>query len=150
MKQPEEYNDGNRHICKMVLPLYGLKQAWRCWNTKFTDVLRKHSMIQSKSNHCLIIHKDEGHQILMSIYVDHRIVAGQNEVLFFPFVNELKQHFNLKVSQLSSVLGLQVEHLKYDSLFLHQEAFMKKILEWFGNAIKTSVIPVKKDSLKVE
>lgn len=148
MHQPEGYDDGSGRICKMLRPLYGLKQAGRCWNAKFTDVLKEHGMIQSKSDHCLFIRNDNGCKMLMAIYVDDGIAAVQDEETFFTFVDELKLHFNIRVSTLSCFLGLQVEYLKDGSLFLHQEAFTRKMLERFGDA-KTSHIPVKKSSLKV-
>ena len=149
MHQPEGYNDGSKRVCKMLRPLYGLKQAGRCWNTKFTDVLNKHGMIQSKSDNCLFIRNDHGHKMLMAIYVDDGIVAVQDEAEFFTFMDKLKKHFNIRVTTLNCFLGLQVERMKDGSLFLHQEAFTRKILERFGDS-KTSPIPVKKSSLKVD
>lgn len=148
MHQPKGYDDGSKRVCKMLRPLYGLKQAGRCWNTKFTDVLKKHGMIQSKSDNCLFIRNDHGHKMLMAIYVDDGIVAVQDKAAFFTFMDELRKHFKIRVTKLNCFLGLQVEHLKNGSLFLHQEAFTKKIIERFGDA-KTSRIPIKKSSLKV-
>ncbi|XP_035209543.1 uncharacterized mitochondrial protein AtMg00810-like, partial [Stegodyphus dumicola] len=73
--------------------------------------------------------------------------SGQSSILHI--YDELKQHFNIRVTTLNCFLGLQVERLKDGSLFLHQEAFTRKILERYGDA-KTSHIPVKKSSLKVD
>ncbi|KFM59308.1 hypothetical protein X975_11360, partial [Stegodyphus mimosarum] len=64
-------------------------------------------------------------------------------------MDELKQYFSIQVTTLNYFLGLQVESLKDGSLFLHQEAFTRKILERFEDT-KTSHIPVKKSSLKVD
>ena len=149
MHQPEGYDDGSGRMCKMLRPLYGLKQARRCWNAKFTDVLKKHGMIQSKSDHCLFIRNDYGHKMLMAIYVDDGIVAVQEEAALFRYMDELKQHFNIKVATLNCFLGLQVDRLNDGSLLLLQEAFTRKVLERFGDG-KTSRIPVKKSSHNVD
>ncbi|XP_035213581.1 uncharacterized mitochondrial protein AtMg00810-like [Stegodyphus dumicola] len=57
--------------------------------------------------------------------------------------------FNIRVTAFNCFLGLQVERLKHGSLFLHQEAFTRKLLEQSGDS-KTSHIPVKKSSIKVD
>ena len=40
MKQPEIFEVGGPdHVCKLVMPLYGLKQACRVWNKTLHSVL---------------------------------------------------------------------------------------------------------------
>ena len=42
MQQPKEYEDGTDRVCKLNCSLYGLKQALRCWNHHFIEILKKH------------------------------------------------------------------------------------------------------------
>ena len=41
MRQPEGFDDGSGHICRLIKTLYGLKQAGREWNIEFDSKLRK-------------------------------------------------------------------------------------------------------------
>ncbi|KFM82815.1 hypothetical protein X975_03749, partial [Stegodyphus mimosarum] len=54
-------------------------------------------MIQSKSDNCLFIRNDCGHNMMMAIYVDDDIVAVQDKAAFFTFMDKLKHHFNIRV-----------------------------------------------------
>jgi hypothetical protein len=40
--QPEGFEDGMDQVCRLIKPLYGLKQAGREWNNELDDKLKKH------------------------------------------------------------------------------------------------------------
>lgn len=37
MQQPIGYEDGTKRVCKLQKGIYGLRQAPRCWNKRFTN-----------------------------------------------------------------------------------------------------------------
>jgi hypothetical protein len=41
LEQPEGFDDGSGHVCRLKRSLYGLKQAPRCWNKRFMGLRRK-------------------------------------------------------------------------------------------------------------
>ena len=44
MNQPEGFTDGTERVCKLHRAIYGLRQASRCWNIRFTEFLKKHQL----------------------------------------------------------------------------------------------------------
>lgn len=55
MDQPEGFVIKRKEdqVVKLLKSLYGLKQALRCWNTKFNDFLLKFGLTRSNSDPCL-------------------------------------------------------------------------------------------------
>ena len=40
MQQPEGFNDESGHVCRLIRPLYGLKQSGNVWNEEFTTTMK--------------------------------------------------------------------------------------------------------------
>jgi len=40
MKQPPRFDDGTGQVCKLVLSIYGLKQAGRNWNIELDTAFK--------------------------------------------------------------------------------------------------------------
>lgn len=53
MQQPQGFENGTDKVCKLRKSLYGLKQASRCWNQKFTEVLKGFNLSQSTMGPCV-------------------------------------------------------------------------------------------------
>lgn len=47
MKQPIGFDDDSGRVCKVIKSLYGLKQASRCWNRKFTSFIEVFKFIHT-------------------------------------------------------------------------------------------------------
>ena len=45
MKQPEGFEDGTNHVCLLLKPIYGLKQARHEWNFEFDTKMKSHGCI---------------------------------------------------------------------------------------------------------
>ena len=41
MKQPERYDHGSHRVCKLIKPLYRLKQSPRMWHQRLWDALTR-------------------------------------------------------------------------------------------------------------
>lgn len=55
MNQPVGFNDGSGRVCRLDKSIYGLKQASRCWNKKFTSFLRSYGLVASEAYPCVFI-----------------------------------------------------------------------------------------------
>lgn len=70
MKQPIGFEDGTNRVCKLIKSLYGLKQASRCWNTKFKKFIKEFNFKESEADSCIFIHKNGANTIFLAIFVD--------------------------------------------------------------------------------
>ena len=55
--QPEGFvvNGQESKVCRLLKSIYGLRQASRVWNLKFSEFLIRFGLVQSKSDPCLFI-----------------------------------------------------------------------------------------------
>jgi len=55
MRQPEGCEDGTDQVCRLVKPLYGLKQAGCEWNNELDGKLKNHEYQHLTSDPCAYI-----------------------------------------------------------------------------------------------
>ena len=110
MALPPSFHNKGKLVCKLNKSLYGLKQAFRQWFSKFSTALAYQlGFQQSKSNYSLFLKKTKDAFIALLVYMDDILIASDNKVA----VNELKaildQKFKLKdLGELKYFLGLEV------------------------------------------
>lgn len=79
MTLPLSYKvDGSNKVCKMRKSLYGLKQASRKWNHKFTLVMTAAGFTQSQHDHSLFFKHNSSCGTLLLVYVDDIIITGND------------------------------------------------------------------------
>lgn len=129
MKQPNGFHDGTNRVCKLLKSLYGLRQSSRCWNKKFKIFLLKYGFKESKGDPCLFILIKANKKLIIGLHVDDGIVAANSSES--QFLYELQKEFKVTHHDIGTYLGLQVEKRNDGSIFLHQSAYTKKILDKF-------------------
>lgn len=79
MRPPLGYSKAKLgRVCKLIRSLYGLKQASREWNAKFTSTLLSYSFKQSPHDHCLFIKNDSGYFLKLLVYIDDMLITGSH------------------------------------------------------------------------
>lgn len=132
MKQPIGYDDGSGRVCKLVKSLYGLKQASRCWNDKFTHFIKKFEFEESDADSCVFVRKKNDDMIILAIYVDDGLITTTNEKFFDPVIEYLKKHFEIKVFEAKCFLGFEIDRLQNGSIHLNQKGYINRILNKFN------------------
>lgn len=131
MKQPQGFVDPNypHHVCKLRKSLYGLKQALRAWNSKFTSYLLAIGFHASLSDTSLFIRKDGSDIVILLLYVDDIIIPGSNNLKINHVVQELFEVFDLKdLGKLTFFLGLQIQYKENGDIFVDQAKYIKNLI----------------------
>lgn len=139
MKQPVGYDDNSGKVCKLIKSLYGLKQASRCWNEKFTSFIKRFNFVECKADPCVFVRKEKNEMLILTIYVDDGLIASTSEQSVKPVIDYLRQMFEIKVSEANFYLGSEINRRIDGSLHMSQSAYTKKILNRFGFADANSV-----------
>lgn len=143
MKQPIGYDDGSGKVCKLLRSLYGLKQASRCWNEKFTTFIKQFDFVVSEADPCVFICKRSGELTILAIYVDDGLISSTNARFIERLLKYLKRIFEITVSNADFYLGFEIHRRSDGSIHINQSAYIRKILNRFGladaNAVATPV-----------
>lgn len=134
MNQPIGYDDGSGRVCKLSKSLYGLKQASRCWNKKFTSFIGKFNFITSKSDPCVFVRNEDSGIMILAIYVDDGLIMAEDTKAISSVIEHLRKEFEIKVLDLKCFLGLEIDQQSDGSIHVHQQAYAQKILNRFGMA----------------
>lgn len=132
MEQPVGFNDGTGRVCKLEKSLYGLKQASRCWNKKFTKFIRKFGLRPCKADPCVFVgNLNNNNLIILAIHVDDGIIVSEKEDGINSVIEYLQTHFEIKQMDVGVFLGLEIQQRDDGSIFVHQAAYTRRILNRF-------------------
>jgi hypothetical protein len=98
MQQLEGFNDRSGHVCRLIRPLYGLKQFRNVWNKELTTTMTSLGFSQLKTDYCCFIQQKNNSFTIMIVWVD-------NILLFLNWMLEmigLKQISNLNLKSTQS------------------------------------------------
>lgn len=135
MRQPEGYDKGKGLVCKLLKSLYGLKQASRQWNLRFTQSLKEFELVALKSENCIFATSDcnlagTKPYIVCGTYVDDGILMSNSKPLLDKLVKHLEATFEITKDDIRNFVGMQIVR-KQNYIFIHQEMYIKKIISQF-------------------
>lgn len=131
MEIPDGVKAPANKVCKLNKSLYGLKQASRCWNRKFTDFLVKFGFTQSQADNCVFVGKFHGHKALLILYVDDALIMSQSKKVLDYIISYLKQGFDVKELELNRFVGLEIIKTK-NSICIGQRQYIEQIINKFN------------------
>ncbi|KAE8253847.1 hypothetical protein A4X06_0g1181 [Tilletia controversa] len=138
MEQPPGYEKrdkkGRKLVCKLRLPLYGLKQAGRQWNSKFHTKLVERGYVQCKSEPCVYVRRNGGSFSIVLVYVDDVLVIAPNAAAADEEKVWLSKTFDMTDGgPLRHFLGIKIK-MEKDRIILSQQAYIKAVLDRFNLA----------------
>ena len=111
-------------VCRRLKILYGLKQAGRCWNIYFHDLLLECGLIQPQMDPCLYFNSET--TVFVLIWVDDIATFADTDQYIHLIIEKLSKSITLeKRGQL--FLGMKV---KFENKFVtfNQKQFIEKLI----------------------
>ncbi|GJY14422.1 integrase [Tanacetum coccineum] len=133
MEQPTGYvsKEHPYYICRLKKALYGLKQAPRAWYGKVAQYLNFCGFKVSADSSLFIKLESKVH-LLVLLYVDDKIITGDNEAEISMLKDDLSVHFEMKnLGEAGYFLGLEVENTD-QGYFISQRGYAKELLQRFS------------------
>jgi len=153
VEQPEGYEVPGKedYVCLLRKTLYGLKQSPRAWFQLITTVLVDFDFQQCESDPCIFIHKNEnGEHTYIALYVDDLLIAGDNEEDIAKIKRRLSERFEMKDLGIArKFLGMEIEYGKDGSIRIHQNQYIRQLLERHGMQECTPVTTPLDTSIKL-
>lgn len=109
--QPEGYIIPGREteVCKLNKSLYGIRQASRIWNLKLNSVLIAAGLRQSNADPCVYFRTDNEETVIVAVWVDDGIIAGNRMATIDKIVNTLKTSFKMTHGPAEHFVGLVIQ-----------------------------------------
>lgn len=130
MEQPEGFVEDSSKVWLLQKSLYGLKQAPRQWNQKFTNFLIDMNLQVCEHDKCIFYRSD--FQLILAIYVDDGIIFSESKQLIEATIDALKTQFEIHLVSPDSYLGFQISRSQKNTIFLHQDSYVKKVVTRFN------------------
>ncbi|GJR70044.1 reverse transcriptase domain-containing protein [Tanacetum coccineum] len=119
-------------VYKFVKALYGLHQAPRAWYDTLATYLLSNGFQRGQIDQTLFIKSQQGHILLVQIYVDDIIFGSTKKELCEEFEKLMKDKFQMSsMGELTFFLGLQVQQRK-KGIFISQDKYVHEILRKFN------------------
>ena len=122
-------------VCKLRKSLYGLKQSPRQWYAKIHDFLVNELKFKSSPNDPCLYTRHEGSKILiLALYVDDLLIAGNSKSDISTVKSELSSKFEMKdLGQAKVMLGIEIKRNRPNrQVFVSQSEYTEEVLDRFG------------------
>jgi transposase InsO family protein len=135
MQQPIGYVDKKypKKVCKLLRSIYGLKQSSRQWYMRFHLAITTFGFTMSEEDHCVYVKRSGRSFLILSLYVDDILLAGNDMQLLMMSKDWLFSNFEMKdLGEANFILGVKIiRNRSRRFLGLSQATYIQKILERF-------------------
>lgn len=130
--QPDFRPSTPSQVCRLCKSLYGLRQAPRCWFSKFTTTLCKYGFVQSYADYSLFTHISGDDFLCVLIYVDDLLITGHFTSCIAKFKRYLSSCFHMKDhGPLKHFLGIKVAR-NSTGIYLRKRKYILEIFSKVG------------------
>ena len=120
-------------VCRLKRAVYGLKQAARCWNKQFCELLKMFGFVQCELESSVFICYINGKIVILAIFVDDGMIFAHCIEHANRVISALKEKFEIVMGEADMFVGIQITRDRENrSIILHQEAYANRVLERFN------------------
>ena len=132
-KDPQHQLNSDK-VCKLLKPLYGLKQASRQWHAKLNSFLKNIGLNQSSADQCLYSMNKASKTVIVVVYVDDLLIASDCMDLLMDTKRKLSSEFKMKdLGKVNQILGISVyRDSNIGKIEISQKRYVEKLLNKFG------------------
>lgn len=131
--KPQYDEHGNRLVCKLLKPLYGLKQSGRHWYAALTKFLFDLGFLRCFGDECLFVKGEGPSALIIAVYVDDLLIACQSVAQITDFKQALHSRFGIKdLGSAHYILGMQIHRHNDGSILLNQQRYIEDIIDRFS------------------
>ncbi|CAK9827765.1 Retrovirus-related Pol polyprotein from transposon TNT 1-94 [Anthophora retusa] len=134
MEQPEMFSKGENKVCKLLKPLYGLKQSGREWYRKLDRYIRDNDGKRTPADQCVYVFGKDEDRVILIIYVDDLLLASKNIEALNKIKSKFKTAFKIvDLGQVNNILGICVQREgTTGKIHLSQEKYIKELIKKFN------------------
>lgn len=138
--------DISEWVCKLRKSIYGLRQAPRCWFTKFMTTLKHFGFIQSHADNSLFTFHADNQFIAVLVYVDDILITGTSKNIINQVFTHMASAFKVKdLGSLRYFLGIEAAR-NQSGIYIHQRKYTLDILQDTGlSSSKPSKTPMEQN-----
>ena len=133
VRPPDAVDIDDGKVWKLKKSLYGLKQSPRNWNKKFNKLVTTFGLIRSIADPCIYYGNGQKGRLLLAIYVDDILVAGQPENVVTELLDFMRAAFEIKIEEPTCFLGLELNvDRRSGRIRVNQQGYIRNMLARFG------------------
>lgn len=123
-------------VLRLLMALYGIKQAPRNWNKKLDAKLREYGLRPTQSDCCVYLMQGEGWILIVVIWVDDLFIFANSVAVKDRFKKWISKQFKMTdLGPIKWILGMEVIRDRTKrTLEIVQTAYIDRMLERFGMA----------------
>uniref|UniRef100_A0A0N5BQ77 Retrovirus-related Pol polyprotein from transposon TNT 1-94 n=1 Tax=Strongyloides papillosus TaxID=174720 RepID=A0A0N5BQ77_STREA len=121
-------------VCKLLKPIYGLRQSSRCWYRTLVDFLTTNANFNVSDFDSCVLFTHNPTLIIIILYVDDIMILSQNIVLIDKIKQRITSRFEAKdYGQIMNTeyIGLEFK-VQYDEIFVSQEIRIRKLIDEYS------------------
>ncbi|KAL0288390.1 UNVERIFIED_CONTAM: Retrovirus-related Pol polyprotein from transposon TNT 1-94 [Sesamum radiatum] len=125
--------DEEQKVCRLQRSIYGLKQAFRSWNTHFDEVIRGFDFIRNDYDPCIYKTINGSSVAYLALYVDDILLIENDVQMLCDIEALLSTQFSMKdIGEASYILGIKIYRDRSRRMLgLTQSSYIKKVLKRF-------------------